>query len=150
MVKNWNYLNAMWKCAIYVCLCVCTCVCRSLSAPAAGSSSWPCTRPLSAFVPPRCRSVWVGVCICSQGIAPGAACSAWPVLRSKAASPGWTCPSILILRTDPQQGCQIKMHVFFSLHCIFHSNLKFQWRKQRQHVCSSSTLMHRDAGAVIP
>lgn len=82
-----------------LCVWLHTCACKSLSALAAGSSTWPCTRPLLASVPPPCRSVWAGVCICSRGTAPGAACSAWPALHSKAASPGWTFLSTWSLKT---------------------------------------------------
>lgn len=125
MLGACNELKATHMYAFYVCVSVCTCVCRSLSAPAAGSSSWPCTRPLSASVPPQCRSVWVGVCICSQGSAPGAACSAGPVLHSTAASPGWTCPSTWSLRPRPgrqrTQGRSIKTHIFNSLDLEFKS-----------------------------
>lgn len=76
-----------------------TCVCRSLSVPAAGSSSWPCTPPLLASVPPRCRSFWAAACTYSRGSAPGAAGSASPALHSTAASPGWTWPSTWSLKT---------------------------------------------------
>ena len=80
-----------------------TCACRSPSAPAGGSSSWPCTRPPSASSPPQCRSAWAGVCTCSPGSAPDAACSASPAPHSTAASPGWTCPSIWSLNTGTRR-----------------------------------------------
>lgn len=98
--KLWHYLKVVWR--MSVCKPVFTCACRLLSAPAAGSSSWPCTRPLSASVPQQCRCVWAGVCTCSQGSAPGAACSAWPAPHSKAASPGWTCLSTWNLKTKTE------------------------------------------------
>lgn len=92
--------EACWSLLIF------TCACRSLSAPAGGSSSWPCILPPSTSVPPQCRSFWAGVCTCSQGSAPDAACSASPALHSKAASPGLTCPSTWSLKTKTQENAQ--------------------------------------------
>lgn len=94
-----HHLKVVQSKVVCVRASVSTCACRWLSAPAGGSSSWPCTRPPSASVPPRCRSAWAGVCTCSQGNAPDAACSASPALHSTAASPGWTCPSIWSLKS---------------------------------------------------
>lgn len=91
--------KVVWSAAAYALVSGSTCASRSLSAPVGGSSSWPCTRPPSGAVPPRCRSVWAGVCIYSRGSAPSAAGSASPALRSKAASPGWTWTSTWSLET---------------------------------------------------